>query len=63
MSENNQGYRKKQALLMLVVFACIGVAICGGSPFVAVGAILAACGVCFWAASMEPKKIHDEHHH
>ena len=29
MSETNQGYRKKQALLVLVVFACIGVAIWG----------------------------------
>ncbi len=29
MSETNQGYRKKQALLVLVVFACIGVVILG----------------------------------
>jgi hypothetical protein len=63
MSETNQGYRKKQALLMIMVFACIGVAIWGGSPAVAVGAILAACGLCFWAATMEPAKSHDEHHH
>jgi hypothetical protein len=63
MSEPKQGYRKKQALLMLVVFACIGVAIWGRSPAVAVGAILVACGVCFWAASLEPKKSHNEHHH
>ena len=63
MSEANQGYRKKQALLMLVVFACIGVAIWGGSPLVSVGAILAACGVCFWASTMEPERKPDEHHH
>ncbi len=63
MSEAKQGYRKKQALLMLVVFACIGVAIWGGSPLVAVGAIVAACGVCFLAASLEPKKSPEEHHH
>ncbi len=63
MSETNQSYRKKQALLMLVVFACIGVAIFGVSPAVAVGAILAACGLCFWAASMEPEKKPEEHHH
>jgi hypothetical protein len=63
MPKANQGYRKKQALLMLVVFVCIGVAIWGRSPAVAVGAILVACGVCFWAASLEPKKSPDEHHH
>lgn len=63
MSETNQSYRKKQALLMLVVFACIGVAVWGASAAVAVGAILAACGICFWAASMEPEKSQDEHHH
>jgi hypothetical protein len=63
MSEANQGYRKKQGLLMLLVFVCIGVAIWGGSALVSVGAILAACGVCFWAATLEPEKKPDEHHH
>ena len=33
MSEANQGYRKKQALLVLVIFACIGVAILGTAPW------------------------------
>jgi hypothetical protein len=63
MSETDQGYRKKQALLILVVFACFGVAVWGGSPAVAVGAVLAACGAAFWAASLEPAKSPDEHHH
>lgn len=63
MAAANQSYRKKQALLVLVVFACIGVAILGYSPLVNVGAILAACGVCFWASTMEPEKSHEEHHH
>ncbi len=63
MSAENQGYRKKQALLMILVFACLGVAIWGGSPFVAVGAILAACGLCFWASTLEPAKSPEEHHH
>jgi hypothetical protein len=63
MSEANQSYRKKQAMLMILVFACLGVAIWGGSALVSVGAILAACGICFWAATMEPEKSHDEHHH
>ncbi|MCL4503616.1 MAG: hypothetical protein M1438_17450 [Deltaproteobacteria bacterium] len=63
MSEANQGYRKKQALLVLVVFACLGVVIMGISPLVSVAAMLAACGVCCYASSLEPAKSHDEHHH
>ena len=63
MSEANQGYRKKQALLVLVIFACIGVAILGHSAAVSVGSILAACGLAFWASTMEPAKKPDEHHH
>jgi hypothetical protein len=63
MSEANQGYRKKQALLVLVIFVCIGVAIWGHSAPVSVGAILAACGLAFWASTMEPAKKPDEHHH
>ncbi len=63
MSEANQGYRKKQALLVLVVFACFGVAIFSGSAAVAVGSILAACGIAFWASTMEPEKKPEEHHH
>ncbi len=62
-SETNQGYRKKQALLVLVVFACIGVVIMGISPLVSVGAMVAACGVVFYASSLEPAKSPDEHHH
>jgi hypothetical protein len=26
-------------------------------------AILAACGICFYASTMEPEKKPDEHHH
>jgi Flp pilus assembly protein TadB len=63
MSEAKPGYRKKQAYLMLLVFACLGVAIWGHSALVAVVAILAACGVCFWASTLEPEKGPEEHHH
>jgi predicted ABC-type sugar transport system permease subunit len=63
MAEANQSYRKKQALLVLVIFACIGVAILSGSAAVSVGAILAACGIAFWASTLEPAKKPDEHHH
>jgi len=56
MAEQNQSYRKKQAYLVLLVFACLGVAIWGHSAPVAVIAILAACGICFYASTLEPEK-------
>jgi len=63
MAEPNQSYRKKQAYLVLLVFACIGVAILGYSAPVAVVAILAACGISFYASTLEPEKKPEEHHH
>jgi hypothetical protein len=63
MAEGKQGYRKKQAYLMVLVFVCLGVAIWGHSAPIAVGAILAACGICFYASRLEPEKGPDEHHH
>ena len=63
MSSTDKSYRKKQALLMVVVFACLAVAIWGGSLALSVGGVLAACVVCFWAASLEPEKSEEEHHH
>jgi predicted signal transduction protein with EAL and GGDEF domain len=63
MAEGKQGYRKKQAFLMIMVFACVGVAIWGHSALIAVGAILAGCGLAFYAATMEPERVPDEHHH
>jgi hypothetical protein len=63
MAETGQNYRKKQAALVLLVFVCLGVAFWSGSAPVAVGAILAACGICFWASKLEPAKAPEEHHH
>jgi hypothetical protein len=63
MAEIKQNYRKKQAYLMILVFVCLGVAIWGGSAIVSVAAILAACGICFWAATMQPEPPEEEHHH
>lgn len=63
MAAEKPNYRKKQAALMILVFACLGVAIWGHSAPVTVGAILAACGICFWAATLEPAKKPEEHHH
>ncbi len=63
MSATDQSYRKKQALLMMLVFVCLAVAIWGHSVAITVGAMLAICGLCFWAASMQPARQPDEHHH
>ncbi|MBM4286195.1 MAG: hypothetical protein FJ128_13270 [Deltaproteobacteria bacterium] len=59
----NNAYRKKQVVLCILVFVCIGIAFYVGTAAVAVGAILAACAICLWAASMEPERAPDEHHH
>ena len=61
--EKSPAYRKKQAMLCILVFICIGVAFWSGNPAVAVGSILASCGLIFWASTMEPEKAPDEHHH
>jgi hypothetical protein len=61
--EPSPAYRKKQAMLCVLVFLCIGVAFWSGSAAVAVVSILAACGICFWASTMEPERAPDEHHH
>jgi predicted signal transduction protein with EAL and GGDEF domain len=63
MAEDKQDYRKKQAYLIILVFACIGIAIWGHSAMIAVVAILAACGIAFYASTLEPKKTPEEHHH
>jgi hypothetical protein len=63
MSATDDGYRKKQVPLVILVFICIGVAFWFGSAPVSVGAIMAACLLAFWAAKMEPAKSPDEHHH
>ena len=56
MAEQDQSYRKKQAYLVLLVFACLGVAIWGHSAPVAVVAILAACGIPFTPPPWSRKK-------
>ncbi len=63
MSQATSSYRKKQALLCILVFACIVVAFVFPSPAVAVGAILVACLICFVAAKLEPEKAPEKHHH
>jgi uncharacterized membrane protein YbaN (DUF454 family) len=62
MTEASPSFRKKQAVLCILVFACIVVAFMFPTPTVAVGAILVACLFCFLAAKIQPE-TEDEHHH
>lgn len=62
MAEASQNFRKKQALAVILVFGCIVAAFVVGSAPLAVGAILAACGLVYWAATMQPEPPADEHH-
>jgi len=55
-------YRKKQAIIVMLVFTCIAAAFLIPKVEVAVGAILAACGLCAWAAKLQPEPTHDDHH-
>ena len=62
MAEAIQGFRKKQAIAVILVFACIVAAFLTDQASVAVGAIMAACGLCYWAARLQPEPPPDEHH-
>lgn len=61
--EKIPAYRKKQAVLCVLVFICLGLAFWIGTALGAVISILAASFICFWAAKMEPERAPDEHHH
>jgi hypothetical protein len=63
MAEGKPSYKKKQAYLMILVFGCLGLAVWGHSAPIAVGALLAACGIAFWASTLEPEKAPNENHH
>jgi ABC-type transport system involved in cytochrome bd biosynthesis fused ATPase/permease subunit len=56
-------YRKKQALLVLGVVACIVTAFVIPGLYTSVGAILAACALIAVAAKIQPEPPEDEHHH
>ena len=55
-------YRKKQALLVLGVFACIVVAFAVPGVYVSLGAILVASTLIAVAAKLQPEPPEDEHH-
>jgi hypothetical protein len=60
--EPTPGYRKKQALICLLVFACIVVAFAVPGLYTSLGAILVACGLIAYAAKLQPAPPADEHH-
>jgi xanthine/uracil permease len=63
MAEATPNYRKKQAILCVLVFVCIVAAFLADRAFITVAAILAACGICYLAAKMQPEPPPEEHHH
>jgi|UniRef100_A0A7C5ALP4 hypothetical protein len=56
-------YRKKQAVICILVFVCIAITFIYPTLPVVVGAILAACALCGIAAKMQPPPPEEEHHH
>ncbi len=62
-AEPMPAYRKKQAMICLLVFVCIVVAFAVPGLYVALGAILAACALIAYAAKLQPEPPADDHHH
>ncbi|MGQ9687410.1 MAG: hypothetical protein ACUVXF_01275 [Desulfobaccales bacterium] len=56
-------YRKKQAIVCLLVFVCIAVPFALPGLYTSLGAILAACALCAYAAKIQPEPPPEEHHH
>ena len=61
-AEPMPAYRKKQAMICLLVFVCIVVAFAVPGLYVALGAILAACALIAYAAKLQPEPPADDHH-
>ena len=61
-AEPMPAYRKKQAMICLLVFVCIVVAFVVPGLYVALGAILAACALIAYAAKLQPEPPADDHH-
>jgi len=61
-SQPTPAYRKKQAILVLGVFACIVAAFAVPGLYTSVGAILVACTLIAVAAKTQPEPPEDEHH-
>ncbi len=63
MSEVPQTYRKKQAILCLLVFVCIGAAFLAPNALATTGAILLGIVFALLGAKIQPEAPPEEHHH
>ncbi len=63
MSDVMQPYRKKQAILCLLVFACIGAAFLAPNALATTGAVLLAIVFALVGAKLQPEPPPEEHHH
>jgi hypothetical protein len=62
-AEPMPAYRKKQAVVCLLVFVCIAVAFAVPGLYTSLGAVLVACGLIAYAAKLQPEPPADDHHH
>ncbi|OPX20567.1 MAG: hypothetical protein BZ151_03225 [Desulfobacca sp. 4484_104] len=56
-------YRKKQAVLCVLVFIFFGLAALNFNVLVTVLAVLTASAVAIYASTLEPERPPEEHHH
>lgn len=61
--EHNQDYRKKQAVLCLLVFLCIAAAFMAPNALLATGAVMAGIVFALLGARIQPEPPAEEHHH
>jgi hypothetical protein len=62
-AEPMPAYRKKQAIVCVLVFVCIVAAFAVPGLYTSLGAILVACGLIAYAAKLQPEPPADDHHH
>jgi hypothetical protein len=62
-AEPMPAYRKKQAIVCVLVFVCIAAAFAVPGLYTSLGAILVACGLIAYAAKLQPEPPADDHHH
>jgi hypothetical protein len=63
MSEVSQTYKKKQAILVLLVFVCIVAAFLAPNALATTGAIMLGIVFALLGAKLQPDVPPDAHHH
>lgn len=63
MSEVSQTYKKKQAILVLLVFVCIGAAFLAPNALATTAAIMLGIVLALLGAKIQPETPPEEHHH